>query len=358
MKSTISTDLIIIGAGLTGLTLASHLKEKNVDFKILESRSRVGGRIFTEGYTQNKPIELGATWLGKQHKHLLSFLDKKGIEVFPQEFGDKAYFEPISTSPPYLASIPPNPQPSYRIKGGTASLIRCLADELNEEQIGLSEPVVSLKFKKNSVEVQSEKELYLAKRVISTLPPNLLVNRIGFEPELSKEFLAIAKTTHTWMGESIKIALSFKEPFWRASTNSGTVLSNVGPISEFYDHCNCEQSFFALKGFFDGRYFSISKEERLEKVLMQLRKYYDAEIDNYIDYYEKVWRNELDTFYPYTDHVLPHQNNGHAAFHTSYYNGKLIIAGSETSSVFPGYMEGAIYSAMSTMKILDHKNDS
>ena len=39
--------IVIIGAGLTGLYLASMLKKINVDFEIYEKSSRPGGRIKT-----------------------------------------------------------------------------------------------------------------------------------------------------------------------------------------------------------------------------------------------------------------------------------------------------------------------
>ena len=48
---------------------------------------------------------------------------------------------------------------------------------------------------------------------------------------------------------------------------------------------------------------------------------------------------------PYQNHVLPHQYNGHAIYQEAYMQGKLWIAGTETSTAFPGYMEGAIRSA-------------
>lgn len=40
-----STDVIIVGAGLTGLILAKNLAEQGINFLVLEGRERVGGRI-------------------------------------------------------------------------------------------------------------------------------------------------------------------------------------------------------------------------------------------------------------------------------------------------------------------------
>ncbi len=66
---------------------------------------------------------------------------------------------------------------------------------------------------------------------------------------------------------------------------------------------------------------------------------------NYTKYNEAVWRQEPFTFLPYDDHILPHQHNGHPAYQNAYNEGRLYLAGSETATQFPGYMEGAVRSA-------------
>jgi len=43
--------------------------------------------------------------------------------------------------------------------------------------------------------------------------------------------------------------------------------------------------------------------------------------------------------------VIPHQNNGHKLFQKALYNNRLYLAGTETSSEFYGYMEGAVRAA-------------
>ena len=68
MKNT-ALDVIIIGAGLSGLCLAYFLKNKNYKIKILEGRSRIGGRIRTT-FEKEMPIEMGATGLSPQHTEL------------------------------------------------------------------------------------------------------------------------------------------------------------------------------------------------------------------------------------------------------------------------------------------------
>ncbi len=340
-------DVLIIGAGLTGLTLAYLLKKQKVSasVKLIEARDRIGGRIHTSYLQGQAPQEMGATWLGKKHKALINLLEELGIEQFAQKLGTHAIYEAISTSPHQLVQLPPNDEPSYRIKGGTATLINALAQSLDSDQIILSQIVKSIELHGERLEVISDKKRFVAKKVIATLPPNLFVQSIDIRPRLPAELLQIAKSTHIWMGESIKISLSYQQAFWRAPGFSGTIVSNVGPIPEMYDHADSENKYFALKGFLNSSYFSLKKAERLELILRQLEKYYGDQVRSFLDYQETVWRKEVFTYATYENHILPHQNGGHPIYQQAFLDGKLYLSGSETSPAFPGYMEGAVKSA-------------
>ena len=52
-----TTPTIIIGAGVSGLTIASKLRSD--DYLILEARDRIGGRVLTS----DKNIDAGAAWI-------------------------------------------------------------------------------------------------------------------------------------------------------------------------------------------------------------------------------------------------------------------------------------------------------
>jgi len=61
---------IIIGAGISGLTIASGMKHDN--FLILEARDRIGGRV----YTNDKYLDMGAAWIhGSDKNPLNKFLE-------------------------------------------------------------------------------------------------------------------------------------------------------------------------------------------------------------------------------------------------------------------------------------------
>lgn len=340
------TKMIVIGAGLTGLSLAYFLNLKKQDFLLLEARDRIGGRIHTARQSDNDPLELGATWLGKKHTELVGLMSELGIGVFEQVTGGRAIYEAISSSPPQVVQLPHNDEPSYRIAGGSDRVVQELASKFSDDKIRLNEVVQSIEEDGEGLVVTTDKGRYKAAKVVSTLPPYLFVRNIKTTPALPADLVKVASSTHTWMGESIKVGLRYAQPFWREDNRpGGTIFSNVGPVSEMYDHTNLEDSSFALKGFLNGAYHSLSREERRDMVLAQLRKYFGDVVDNYTAYEEGVWRHEPHTFVPYEDHVLPHQNNGHPVFRSEFLNGRLILAGSETAVMYPGYMDGAVRSA-------------
>ena len=344
--------VIIIGAGLTGLTVAYLLKRRGINATVLEARDRIGGRIFTKRSVGQAAVDLGATWLGAKHTDLISLLDRLGIDKYPQLLGDRAIFEHISTSPPQLVQLPPNADPSYRIKGGSDALINALAVELRAGIIETNEVVSKITQMSGGFTVRTNTGERTAQFVISTLPPYLLSQSIEFAPELPQVLLDVMQMTHTWMAESIKIAFTYNQPFWRSPKLSGTMFSNAGPVNELYDHANFEDSLFALKGFLNGAYASVSREERLEIVLDQLSKYYGDAIRDYLTYEEGVWANEEFTHTHYESNLLPHMNNGHEVYRSNQWAEGFFVAGTETASDFPGYMEGAVRSANKVVSAL------
>ncbi|CAA2975763.1 lysine-specific histone demethylase 1 homolog 3 [Olea europaea subsp. europaea] len=53
--------IIVVGAGPAGLTAARHMQRQGYDVTILEARSRIGGRVFTDRSSCTVPVDLGAS---------------------------------------------------------------------------------------------------------------------------------------------------------------------------------------------------------------------------------------------------------------------------------------------------------
>src|SRR5262245_26565621 len=75
-----STDVIVIGAGASGLSAARALSDGGLRVMILEARDRIGGRIFTRHIPSfPTPIELGAEFIHGQPREILDVVDASGL---------------------------------------------------------------------------------------------------------------------------------------------------------------------------------------------------------------------------------------------------------------------------------------
>ena len=337
------SEVVIIGAGLSGLTVAYELSKYGVSSILIEGKNRIGGRINTvEG-----PIEMGATWFGQQHITLVKLIEELGITSFEQNTEGKISFDPGPKTALQYFDYPQGQAPSFRIKGGTSALLQKLKSKTAGLKVRYDLNVVGLKLIGNSVHISTDSgEILTSSIVISTIPPQLLASNINIEPEIENERLALMLQTHTWMGESIKFAFSYVKPFWKENGLSGMGFSQSGVIQEVHDHSNFENNFFALKGFLNPDLVRLNEEQRKELVINAMAKLFGHEAKEFISYKETLWINEKNTSIKESAPLSPHQNNGHPLLAEPLLNDRLIMAGSETSTRFPGYMDGAVNSGL------------
>ncbi|UZO82316.1 FAD-dependent oxidoreductase [Aquimarina sp. ERC-38] len=335
-----TTKYVIVGAGLSGLTSAYFLnKLKETSFVILESRDRTGGRISTIN-----GIDLGATWFQNHHQNVLNLLDDLDIEKFHQYSNGKSVLVYSSMAPAHYFENDPSTPSAYRISGGSSAMIRSLT-AINREKIQTSTTVTAIKETATGVEVITDNGTYYANKVIITIPPRI-ATRITFNPELSDRTIKAMKTTHTWMSNAIKVGLTFKKPFWREKNLSGTLIGQVGAVTELYDHSNAEDNSYALMGFVNEALRDILPKERKEKILSHLVKYLGEEVFDYLTYQEKDWSQDKNTSCKRIKSIYMSPQYGNSVFSEDYMNGKLLFSGAETSPVYGGYMDGAIYSGI------------
>ncbi len=74
--------VVVVGAGLAGLSAAKELVASGAEVVVLEARDRVGGRMMG-GSIAGHPIELGGTWIGEGHERMYALVDELGLETFP-----------------------------------------------------------------------------------------------------------------------------------------------------------------------------------------------------------------------------------------------------------------------------------
>jgi monoamine oxidase len=73
-------DVIVIGAGVAGLTAARRLSNSGMRVVVVEARDRIGGRIFTR-HTAGSPVELGAEFIHGEPPTTFEVIHAAGIEV-------------------------------------------------------------------------------------------------------------------------------------------------------------------------------------------------------------------------------------------------------------------------------------
>lgn len=66
--------IVVIGAGMAGLAAANRLVQAGLSVTVLESRDRIGGRIWTSRLWPDAPLDLGASWIHGVKGNPLSLL--------------------------------------------------------------------------------------------------------------------------------------------------------------------------------------------------------------------------------------------------------------------------------------------
>ena len=85
-------DVVVVGAGISGMIAARTLLAAGLTPLVLEADSRVGGRILTEEALPGLPVELGAQWIGDTHHRMFALAAELGVQTYPQyDDGETSY---------------------------------------------------------------------------------------------------------------------------------------------------------------------------------------------------------------------------------------------------------------------------
>ncbi len=288
---------IVVGAGASGLATASRLQEEGCEVTVLEGRSRIGGRAWTDNL-QGTPVDLGGSWFHGVDTHVLTPRAKElNIELIPTNYENWVLFdfdgERMNTSRlnrlydlvydsvigksstdamgPLLSSIRENltseeqrwfdyvvvSEIEHWYAGHVDDLAMVTAyegalsrggdavpatgygpfmeDLANGLDVRLSTKVTEVSYNSSGVTVVTDNESFEAASVVVTLPLGVLQSKtVKFSPELShSQQVAV---DGLGMGLMNKVVLEFEEPFWDINKDLISYIpTNRGHFVEWYN---------------------------------------------------------------------------------------------------------------------------
>ncbi len=438
-------DVIVVEAGLAGLSAARAIRRAGRSVIVLEARERVGGRCFSRslGAGASDVANMGATFVGPTQHQILGLMAELGISRFPVYATGKLLWYEDGKGTPYTGIIPPSDDPQaviqlgtvalpkidsmaktvpldapydapqakawdsitvdswaeqnisstkgraifalaveavlsveprdisllyflayvhaaggvtplianagtggaqdYRVTGGTQRIAIELAAKLGGS-VRLGHPVREIDHSGSRVTVSAEGLTVSGNRVVVAIPPHL-AGRIFYSPALPG--LREQLTQRMPIGSLIKTIAVYDRPFWRAHGLNGQANSDFGPVKVTFDASPASGTPGVLLGFIDGDDARVlsdrSARARARAAIGSLVRLFGSEAAHPRRYFDQVWQHE-----PYTGGcpvgVMP------PGVMTEYSRalrapvGPIHWAGTETATVWTGYMDGAVQS--------------
>ena len=447
---TSNTDVVVVGAGLAGLTAARRLVQSGRSVIVLEARDRVGGRVLNESLGGGDYAELGGTFQGPTQDRIKALATEVGVGLYnTYNTGNNVFWAngrrleypnntPLGTAPPdpvvagdialsvaqldqmslevpvddpwsapnaaqwdrqtldswlrdntsgsdefmavaaaateaifgceprdlsllftlfYIAASGNEQNPGTfernfnttggaqmrRFTGGAARVPQRVAAQLGSRVV-LSSPVRSIAQTPSGVTVLSDAVTATAQRVIVAIPPTL-TTRIDYDPALPP--LRDQLTQHMPQGSLMKVEAVYPTPFWRTKGLNGQAVSENGPVKITYDGTPFDGSPAILFGFVGGH----DAREWQDRPVSELE---DAALQNFANYFgpEALSPTRVLTFNWDTEIWNRGGPTAVLAPGTLIDFGRALRtpvdrihwAGTETSTYWQGYMDGAVRS--------------
>jgi monoamine oxidase len=200
------------------------------------------------------------------------------------------------------------------------------------------------------VRVECDGLTVTGKRVIVAMAP-ALAGRLRYDPALPA--LRDQLTQRVPNGSVIKCEAVYDKPFWRDAGLSGQVVSDASPVRLTWDNSPPDGKPGVLLGFIEGtaarQYGHRSAKARRAAVLNNFATYFGSQALKPTAYYEKNWSTDEWTRGCYTGYMPP---GVLLDFGTALREpvGRIHWAGTETATIWPGYMDGAVRSGQRAAK--------
>lgn len=350
---------LIIGGGISGCAMAQQLAKYQLDFKLIEAQTNLGGRI------QSTPqgLDLGPTWYWPHQHSVKALLSELQLDTFDQYTqGDYVYQQAHNTE--ISRGRDAQTMLSHRVVGGMGAIINALSKTIPADNIVLNCPVTHITKQDELWQViLSNGDSLICKHLWLAMPPRKVAQLLN-KSVLSTTLISHLQDQQTWMSAQAKFVAEYETPFWRDAGLSGQGFSQVGPMVEINDASAIENestsasvcvsdnaSPAALCGFIGVPALSrktIDKQQIINACIAQLGKLFgEAALSPISTHYIDWANNEYISTSADINEPSQHAHFDQARFKAELNRLNLGLIGSEFSQTEPGYIEGA----------LEHVND-
>jgi len=232
------------------------------------------------------------------------------------------------------------PRPGWW-RGGAAQLAERLAAELGKV-LRLRAPVRAIEQRGNGVCVShGDSEAVRAAAAVVAIPPPMRLG-IHFDPCLPPQWLGLLQRSP--MGSMVKVLAIYRRPFWRERGLSGLGVGNL-PSLELTVDSSPPGGPGLLAGFIAGeravRWQRLDAVSRRRAVLQDLVSWWGPEAAEPLDLVIHNWNREGWSGGAFTSFLTPGAWTSYGQVWQQPH-GRVVWAGSEAASRWPGYFEGAI----------------
>jgi monoamine oxidase len=231
-----------------------------------------------------------------------------------------------------------------RFDGGTQLVALRVAKRLGKKRVHLKQAVRRIVQEEHGVTVLTKNLRVRAKRVIVAIPPTL-AGRIDYRPDVPP--LRDQLTQRLPQGNLTKVACVYDRPFWRDAGLNGTAVSTDGFVNATFDDTPPGGSPGVVFGFVGGdqsrAFNALPAAQRKAAVVAQFTQFFGPGAANPIDYIESYWAGERWSRGCPVGIAGPGVYTGYGPALREPV-GRIHWAGTETSTYWNGYMDGAVRS--------------